>query len=606
MVLAAIGSSGVEFSLGQYLIPGLVLLLFFAILLIIKVMVSRYRKIPPNKVAIIYGRGTKVAGPAGGQIQGCKVVSGGGVLVWPVVQEIAFMDTAVFKMEIRETDIPNKDNVKISVKGVAICKISTTPEDLQSAAMSFLGKDQRQIEDTISATLIGHVRSIIGKLDINGILRDRDEFNKMVVTESTAELKRMGIQVVTLVIQEVNDEHGYIDALGKKTVAQAVRDANIMVAEAEAETTKRVSTAKKEAAVVEAQNAVAVAEAEKNRDVQKATFKAAADTEKAKADQALAIATAVQQQTLRVAEAARDAAAAEAQIAVQEKEAQRKEKQLIVEVIRPAEAQRNAAVITADGQRQAAVIVADANKQTAVIEADGSKQAAVLQAEASKEVAVRKAQGDAEAAETLGKGQASQTLATMTAQAEGTRLNLLAKAEGDKANLLAQAEGAAAQKGKVLMAEAEGQAALKGKVLLAEAEGTAKLAEALAKMTESARMILIMDRLPGLMDHGGEALAKALHSVFGPIAAGVANIDNITITDIGGTGRGLTQVGNLVPKIVSDFVVGLRAQGVDVEKMLSKVGANPAALVKLLEATPPAATPDAEPPAPAVEPSGKA
>ena len=219
---------------GQYLIPGLIILFFFAVIIILKVMVGRYQKIPPNKVAIIYGRGTKVSGE--GQIQGCKVVSGGGVLVWPVFQEIDFMDTAAFKMAINEANIPNKDNVKINVGGVAVCKISTTPEDLQNAAMSFLGQKQEQIQETISSLLIGHLRSIIGKLDIDSILRDRDAFNKMVVNESTPELKRMGIQIVTLVIQEVSDGHGYIDALGEKTVAEAKRDAKIKVAQAEAET----------------------------------------------------------------------------------------------------------------------------------------------------------------------------------------------------------------------------------------------------------------------------------------------------------------------------------------------------------------------------------
>ena len=591
------------FSFGQLLIPGLLIFLFLAVMLMLKVFLNRYQKIPPNQVAVIYGKGTKIAataeGGAAGQIQGCKVVSGGGVFVWPVFQEIQFMDTAIFQMPLHETNIPNKDNVKITVGGVAACKISNTPEDLQNAAMSFLGKTQEQIEKIVSNILIGHLRSIIGKLDIDGVLRDRDKFNKMVVEESTKELKQMGIQVVTLVIQEVNDEHGYIDALGRKTVAEAVSSANIMVAQAEARTVKEVSTAKKDASIVEAQNAVAVAEAGKNRDVQIAEFKVQSDTKKAQADQALAIAAAAQQKTLKVAEAERDAAAAEAQIAVQEKEALRKEKELIVEVIKPAEAHRNAAVITADGQRQASVISADAKKQTDVITAEGSKQAAVLSAEAAKEVAVRKADGEAQAARLLGEGEAAKTLATMNAQAEGTKATLLAKAEGDKANLLAQAEGAAAQKGKVLLAEAEGQAALKGKVLEAEAEGTRKLAEALKLMTTDAKLILVLDRMPILLDHGGDALAKALNSVFGPVAAGLANIDSISITDIGGTGRGLNQVGMLVPTIVSDFIKGCKAQGVDIEGVLKKVGMNPSALIKLLEATPVAPAPEAEAEAPA-------
>jgi flotillin len=548
MTFLAFSLNNLSQSLGGFLIPALMIMFFFAFIFMIKALASRYQKIPPNKVAIIYGKGAK-ATAGQGQISGCKVVSGGGVLVWPVIQEIAFMDTAVFKMTIQETGIPNKDNVPISIKGVAVCKISTKPEDLQSAAASFLNKTQLEIEDTISSTLIGHVRSIIAKLDIGGILRERDEFNKMVVKESTEEIKRMGIEIVTLVIQEVTDDEGYIESLGKKTVAQAKRDADILVAEAEAETAKKVSDAQRTAAIVQAQNAVEVAKAEKDRDISKAQFKKMADTELAAANVALAIATAAQQQTLKVAEAERDAASASAQVKVQEKEAERKQKELIATVIRPAEAQKQAAVITAEGE----------------------KAAAILNAEATKQVAIENATGQAQAAEMLGKGQAAQTLATMNAKAEGeaniTKQALLAKAEGDRANLLAQAEGIAAQKGLVLKAEAE---------------GTEALAKALAQMTDAAKLILILDRLPTLLDRGGDAAAKVMQGVFGPVAAGLANIDKITITDIGGTGRGVTQMGNIVPEVVFNFLAGMKARGIDVAPLLAKAGLNVDELVKTI------------------------
>jgi flotillin len=515
-------------SFGSLLVIGLVVLFLLALFLIIKVMVSRYQKIPPNKVAIIYGRGTSVTGA--GQLQGCKVVSGGGVLVWPVFQDIAYMDTAVFNMPIHETDIPNRDNVKITVGGFAACKISTAPEDVQSAAMSFLGQSPQQIQETIKSLLIGHLRSIIGKLNIDEILRDRDAFNKMVVGETAPELKKMGIQVVSLVIQDVADQHGYIDALGKRAVAEAVRDAEIKVAQAKSQSAQQVSTAEREAAIVQAANAVAVAEAEKDRDVKRATFKAAADTEKAKADQALAIATAAQQQTLRVAEAARDAAHAEAQTKVQEKEAQRKQQELVATVIKPAEAQRQATVIRAEAE----------------------KQAAILQAEAGKEVAVREAEGKAEAAQTLGQGEAAQTLATLNAKAEGE----------------------AAVKRQSLMAEAEGEAAKKGKVLLAEAEGTAALAEAWAKMADAQKLFYVLDRLPQLTDKFGDAGAKIAQAVFGPIASGLGSIDSIQITDLGGTGRGVQQIGGLVPQVVFDALSQFAARGVDLRALLSRAGVN--------------------------------
>ena len=81
--------------------------------------------------------------------------------------------------------------------------------------------------------------------------------------------------------------------------------------------------------------------------------------------------------------------------------------------------------------------------------------------------------------------------------------------------MIAQADG----KKSALLAEAEGEAAKKGKVLLAEAEGTQKLAEALAQMTESAKLILILDRLPVLLDRSGDAMSKVAQAIFQSVAA---------------------------------------------------------------------------------------
>lgn len=532
-------------------IAALIVMGGIAILLMLRAAASRWKKVPPNAVGIFYGRKYGYVDPVDGKPKkrGFRIVAGGGSLLWPFVEELQYLSTAAFQTEIAEADIPNRDNVKINVKGVATCKISNAPEDLHNAAMAFLGKSDDDIRGFVNNILIGHLRSIIGKLDIDEILRQRDTFNRRVIEESTEELKRLGIQVITLVIQEVNDAHGYIDALGQKTVAEAKRDAAIKVAEAtrdqeikvaqaSAETQKKTSDAQKEAAVVVAGNAVAISEAERDRDVKKAQFKVVADTEKAKADQALAIQTAEQEKILKVKQAERDAAEKEAQIRVQEKEAARKQQEL------------NATVVQ----------VAEAERKRAIIEAEASKAVAVLRAEAEREAAVRRAEGDKQAKVLLGEGEAAKTRATLTAQAEGE----------------------AAIKRQALLAEAEGQAAMKGKVLLAEAEGTAKLADALAKMTDAAKLIMILDRLPKLIELSGEAGEKIARATFSGIAAPLGNIDSIHIVDMGGGGKGIDQLATLVPNTVFKTLASLKASGIDVNELAKKAGIDITAISKML------------------------
>ncbi|MCI0691820.1 hypothetical protein L0337_07410 [candidate division KSB1 bacterium] len=514
--------------LGSLAIPFMILLVALAFILTLRFIASRYKKIPPNAVGIFYGRKYTYKDAVTGhvQTQGFKVIGGGGRILLPFVESYQEMSTAAFQTEIDEKGIPNKDNVQINVKGVATCKLSTIPEDLINAVKSFLGKRDEEIKVFVQNILKGHLRSIIGKLDIASLLRERDAFNKQVVAESAEELKRLGVQIITLVIQEVNDEYGYIDALGKRAVAEAVRDANIKVAEADRETAIQVSTAQREAATARASNEASIAQAEMERDVKKSEFKARSETKKAEADKALEIALADQEKTLRVKQAERDAAEKEAQIIVQEREAQRKQRELEATVVRQAEA-----------ERQKRVIDADAAKQQRILEAEAAKAQKILEAEAEMQKLVREAEGRKNADTMIGEGEASKTRAT-------------------------------------LMALAEGEAAKKKQALLAEAEGTRQLAEALAKMSTDARLILILDRLPNLIDKSGEALSKVAESAFSSVAAPLGSIDKLEIVDVGGNGRALEQLGTVVPSVVFKTLAAAKAQGIDLTQLLKFFGVN--------------------------------
>lgn len=440
-----------------------------------------------------------------------------------------------FQVEISEHNIPSAKNVGIDVHCVATCRISMVPEDLANAVTAFLGKDEHYIRQFLQEILKGHMRSIVGKLDIDQLLRQRDDFNKQVLAESSEEFKRLGIQIVTLVIQEVKDAHGFIEALGKQAIAETMRDANIKVAEAEKETAIRVSNAEREAAQAKAANAAQVAEAEKTLQMKQADYKREVDAQKAVAETSYALSKAQQERQLRVLEAERDAASKEAQIAVQEKEGLRKQKELEATVIVEAEAQRRAGVIRAEAAQQMTALEAETFRKKLEIEAEGQRVAAVK----------------------IGEGEASKT-----------RAIALAKADGDAAQverrLLAEASG----KRQALLAEAEG----KEKLLLAEAAGTKQLAEALQLLSEQGKLIIILDKLPLLLDRGGDALAKVAREVFGAVAKPFESIEKVSIVDMGGHSNGnsnaIEKLGDVVPATVFRFLANAKAQGLDLTGLL--------------------------------------
>ncbi len=527
--------SSILHTIGQVWVPALIVLMAVSIVLVVRFIATRYKKVPPNAVGIFYGRKYK---DASGNIVGFKVLSGGGRVLLPLVENYQEMSTAAFQLTIDEREIPNADNVKMSVEGIATCKLSTASDDLNRAVAAFLGKRDSDIAMYVQNILKGHLRSIIGKLTIEELFRKRDEFNKNVVAESSTELKELGIQVVNLVVTNVKDELGYIDALGLRAVAQTKAEAQIKVAEAQRDQDIAVSNAQRAAALTQAENAATVAEAEKDRDIKKAAFKKEADTKRAEAEQAFAIANAAQEQTLRVNEAARDAAAAEAQIRVQQKEAERKEQELIATVVKPAEA---------------------------------AKQKMEIEAEATRKKTVIDAQAEAEKLRT-------------TAEAR----KLAATAEG---------EGQANAQRAVLLAQAEGKAAEKLQALMAEAKGTKELAEALREMSDASRMIIILDKLPMLLDKGGDAAAKIASAIFGSVAAPLGQIDEIRIIDMGGNNGagGLGKIASVVPNTVAQVFAAFKAQGIDITQIMGKLGIDPSKLAGLMGGA--TAGSPAEPPA---------
>lgn len=593
-----------EINLVQTIIPGFVVILFVGLLFVVWAMTKRYKRIPPNAIGVIYGRKRIQTAVDGTKSEvGFRLVTGGGVFVMPIVEAYAEMSTESFKIEISEEDIPTKKNVAVRVTGVAVCRISAVMEEQMNAVQLFLNNED-EMRNQIQAILRGHLRSIIGGLEVEELLRERSKFNEMVVKECSAELSRMGIRILTLVIQDIKDKEGYIDALGRQAVAGTKRDANIAVAEAERETAIKTSNASREAAQAKASNDALVKQAEKERDIKVAEFTKETQAAKAVADASFAIANAEQQKLVKLQEASRDTAAAEAQSRVQEMEARRKQKELEATVIVEAEVHARALKINAEGKRQAEQIDAETRNQVAAIDA----QRATVVADGQKNAAIKTGEGEAQRRRVTAEAESEAVRKTMVAKADGDKAVLLAVAEGTRAAKLAEAEGEGAKlnaqaegRKRFLLAEAEGSerqllatALGKQKYLLAEAEGTEKLAEALQKLSEQGKLILILDRLPLLLDKAGDAGAKIAEQIFKPIGESLGAIQSVNITDLGGGNSakaGIAGIGSMVPQIISDFVVQMKARGMDPMALLNFLKVNPEGLLGMIESGIKAAVP---------------
>ena len=518
-------------ALGFSLIPVLLLLTAIAVLVVVMTAVRNYIKVPPNKVAVFYGRRRRTAE---GSTVGFRLVTGGAALKWPVLESVSYLDLTIFPIDLDVRDVPNKDGVLVSVQAVANVKIRSDETSLIAAAERFLGRSPEDIKQIAYKNLEGHLRSIMGRLTVEEIVRDRSKFNQEVLTEAAADLAKIGLGVDVLTIQKVADPEGYIEALGKKRTAEVKRDAQIGESAAARESTIQSTTALREGKERENENLALVAQAEKERDVRKAQYEAQVLSQQAQARQAGPLAEAKARQSVVQEEVQVEIVRTLKATEVAQAEAARREQALLAEVVRPAEA-----------QKQQTILVAEASKQREILEAEGHKTAVITIADAEKQRLALEGIGAADA-----------TRAKLLAEAEGTRAKLLAEAEGTKAKLLAEAEGAL------------------------------KKAQAFASMEESARSLLVLERLPDVI--------RAFAPVAGAVAAPMGNIDKVVLVDTGSAEQPtLSRYASTVPATLFQTVQAAQALGLDLSGLLGKLGVAPAGEGKA--AAPPVSRPPAGP-----------
>jgi len=493
------------------------ILVFFTI---VRFVAKSYIKIPPNKVAIFYGRKNKTQD---GTVKGYKVLTGGAKIKIPIIEDVQYLDLAVFSIPIQVAKAPNKDNILVTLKGVANVKIGNDEASLMAAAERFLGRSQSEIRDIAHENLTGHLRSIAGTMTIEDLVSNRDKLNQSVITEAGQDLKKMGLTIDLLTIQEVDDEYGYIEQLGRKRTAEVKMAAEVGTADAERESKIKTTTAQKDAELKANENAIAIAESEKLRDVKKASFTAEVATETAKAEQAGPLAQQLAEKAVVEAEQEKLKAQTIKKTEVAEAEALRKEQELIATVIKPAEAQKKADIVTAE-----------ASQQKQIIEAEGKQKAIEKLAEAEKQKKSLEGQGEAEA----------------------IKARALAEAEGVKAKMLAEAEGIQAK-------------------LLAEAEGTLKKAEAYKMLDDTGKFLLILEAVERILP----AAIREFAGVAGEMAKPFGEIDNISIIDFGGgngkDGTALSKFGQTVPEMLGKMWAGAQAMGIDLNSLFGRFGIDP-------------------------------
>lgn len=339
-------------------------------------ILSRYRKCPSDKILVIYG---KVGSDKNGQARSAKCVHGGASFIMPIIQSYQFMDLTPISINVDLKNALSKQNIRVDVPSRFTVGISTEPGIMQNAAERLLGLRMNEIQELAKDIIFGQLRLVVATMEIEEINNDRDKFLVAVSNNVEIELKKIGLRLINVNVTDINDESGYIEALGKEAAAKAINDAKKSVAEKDRD------------------GEIGQANAQRDQRIQVAAANALAI--KGENESKIEVA---QSEALR-----------------REKEAESMRLATAAEAVQAAKAKEETYIAQQQAEQTRAALETATQQADIIVKAKIAKEQAEIEAEAKAEVARRTAKGEADA-----------LFAKMEAQARGAQEILVKQADG--------------------------------------------------------------------------------------------------------------------------------------------------------------------------------
>jgi flotillin len=364
------------------LIPlGLIIIVFFMIVY----MASRYKRCPSDKILVVYG---KV-----GTGRSARCIHGGGNMVWPIVQDYAFLGLTPMTIGIPLKNALSMQNIRIDVPSSFTVGVSTDPSIMTNAAERLLHLGSKEIEQMAGEIIFGQLRLTVASLTIEQINQDRESFLEAIRKNVEPELNKIGLYLINVNITDITDESNYIESIGKKAAAEAINRAKVDVAEQEKSGAIGQAEANREKEIRVAEN---TAQSEKGR-------------KRAEADQRIFVHGQEAEAVAGENKAKANIASTNAELAIKEAEAMQRGE-------------------VAKRQAQAEI-----QKAQYVAEQERLNAAEIVKQEIERRKIEIAAEAEAERSRRTAKGRADATLTEYEAEAKGLRQLLDSKAAGYQA-----------------------------------------------------------------------------------------------------------------------------------------------------------------------------
>jgi flotillin len=215
----------------------------------------------PNEALIFSGRIRHV----GEREVGYRVVRGGRALRVPFFELIDSVDLTNIAIDIEVKGAYSKGGIPLNVHGVANIKLPGEEPLLNNAIERFLGRSRQEITLIAKETLEGNLRGVLAQLTPEEVNQDKTRFAQSLLEEAEHDLNRIGLILDTLKIQNITDDVGYLNSIGRIQGAKVRMSAAIAEAKAKADAEVQQATnwSASEVAKVDADLAIAQQETQK-------------------------------------------------------------------------------------------------------------------------------------------------------------------------------------------------------------------------------------------------------------------------------------------------------------------------------------------------------
>ncbi len=178
----------------------------------------------PNEILILSGLKRR---DSSGKTHGYRVVTGGRVLRIPILETVKRMDLTTMPVPVEVKNAYSSGGTPLTIQVIANVKIARDPAIVGNAIERFLDRGRLEIIRVARETLEGNLRGVVATLTPEQINEDRLKFAERIAQDVSRDLSKLGLALDILKIQSVSDDVDYLSSIGRRQIANIVRDAEI-------------------------------------------------------------------------------------------------------------------------------------------------------------------------------------------------------------------------------------------------------------------------------------------------------------------------------------------------------------------------------------------